>query len=751
MKDLQKRASCVIRKSNKTEERKLSETILEYIGLKLNRLSTKLTKIKPTFTITKTVDNSGRYKVYKKINIKDLDILVGDSDRTTDIAQRYSEALPLQTYIKEDKEGFGQLVESCSLDNLKKIEKQQLSFQEHIPYFIKYEKNYLWQIYYSKDDDKYFMLFPAKEGEKEVLLYAIKKKLEGKKAEVFVPICKEEISDKFYSAKELEDIQNYIKLFTKQWPEIVEVYDGKQVKLYIMGETKLRDNFSTKYRMVLTSKEDAEDFYTVLKAVYVLTTETNYLYSFTPGIDEKGNLQFLYDKKAVTIKNIQEFISNETGKQQALKYTLKAKIENEKEQIEKIKDFLKKQSEVYVKQEKQIIDFMNCKKSLFGKMKYFFTNSKKITAENKNLLTRLKEENAEIETLGQKEEKLDNHDYTQFADIFTLADLVGNTMEVKKISAEEKNYAADIKVLKLKQKNMERKTENAQKYLDEIEKHKRSLFDFWRFTNKDNANELAEGQSQVEEMRPRLEFNFDDERDELGQEMDAMQRQVLTDEECDAVYLSKFILPALNSIVTKSDTYNIDECYDSLLQNLGNKEKYSDLFGGIGSESENLRKLKNKQHREIPRDVYNILKFTPETSLEDFKETCKHYGKLLSEAYNKIVCKYDIEVYYAARNKGFITATINPYELVDAQNADKIYKTKLSNAHMLFFTNIIMYNNTSKTLPVGMDEDNGVLIKVGEIKEIGKEKLNIIVEKNLFDVEIRKVTLIEEGKRGGAK
>ena len=58
-----------------------------------------------------------------------------------------------------------------------------------------------------------------------------------------------------------------------------------------------------------------------------------------------------------------------------------------------------------------------------------------------------------------------------------------------------------------------------------------------------------------------------------------------------------------------------------------------------------------------------------------------------------------------------------------------------------------MYNNVSKTLPVGMDETNEVLLKVGDIKEVNKEKINIIVEKDLFDVDIRKVTLIEEAKR----
>ena len=727
----------------------MSKTILDYIGLKLTRLSTKLKSVKPEYKPFNSGDNVGKYKVYKRVNIKKLQVLVSDTDRTTDITERFKEALPLQDYIKQDKEAFEKWINGVTQKDIKDIEKQQEQFEKKIPYFIKYDKNYLWQIYYSKEDDKYFMLTPARETENQALAYVIKKKLEDDKSDIFVPICKEEISETYYTGREIEDIVTYIKLFTNQWPEIVEVQDGKENTLYIMGETKLKDNFSTKYRTVIKDIVDAKNFYTVLKALYVLATETNYLYKFDPGIDEEGNFTLSYDKQVITIKNIQEFISNETGRQQGLKYSLKNEIETNKEKIEKINEILKQQSLIYVKQEKQIFEFMNCKKSVFKRVKYFFSNNKKVITENKNLLARLNEEkNISVKKIKEKEVSVDKQDYSKFADIFTVADLVKNSVEVKKISSEAKGLEADIKVLLLKQENMTRKTDNAQKYLDEIQKHKKNLFDFWRFTNKDNANELAEGQAQGENIKKRPVFNYDEDRDDLGLDVDSLQRQKLSDEECNAVFLAKYILPALNAIVTKSDTYLIDECYDSLKENLKNHDQYQSIFGGIGDESDNIKKLKFKQHRENPRELYSILKFTNDTTLEDFKETCRNYGRLLNEAYNKIACKYDMEIYYDKRNKGFITATINPYELVENEETEKIYKAKTSaENHMLFFSNIIMYNNVSKTLPVGMDETNEVLLKVGDIKEVNKEKINIIVEKDLFDVDIRKVTLIEEAKR----
>ena len=615
----------------------MSKTILDYIGLKLTRLSTKLKSVKPDYKPFNAGDNVVKYKVYKKVNIKKLQVLVSDADRTTDITERFKEALPLQDYIKQDKEAFEAWINKVTQKDIKDIEKQQEQFEKQIPYFIKYDKNYLWQIYYSKEDDKYFMLVPARETENQALAYVIKKKLEDDKADIFVPICKEEISETYFTGREIEDIVTYIKLFTNQWPEIVEVQGDKENTLYIMGETKLKDNFSTKYRTVIKDIVDAKNFYTVLKALYVLATETNYLYKFDPGIDEKGNFTLSYDKQVITIKNIQEFISNETGRQQGLKYSLKNEIETNKEKIEKINEILKKQSLIYVKQEKQIFEFMNCKKSVFKRVKYFFRNNKKVITENKNLLARLNEEkNISVKEIKEKEVSVDKQDYSKFADIFTVADLVKNSVEVKKISSEAKGLEADIKVLLLKQENMTRKTDNAQKYLDEIQKHKKNLFDFWRFTNKDNANELAEGQAQGENIKKRPVFNYDEDKDDLGLDVDSLQRQKLSDEECNAVFLAKYILPALNAIVTKSDTYLIDECYDSLKENLKNHDQYQSLFGGIGDESDNIKKLKFKQHRENPRELYSILKFTNDTTLEDFKETCRNYGRLLNEAYNKI-------------------------------------------------------------------------------------------------------------------
>ena len=193
----------------------MSSEVLEYIGLDLNKEYKNLKFTKPEFNIAKSYDNSMLYKVYKMLPIKDIEILISYTDRTTEIKERYLTAKPINEYIKEDQENFLELVKQAKVDEIEQIENTQKEFQKHIPYFVRYDKNYLWQIYYSNADKKYFMLFPAREGETSVLFYLIKKKLENSSDKIYVPICKEDYDENILKKAEITNIETYISLFTK--------------------------------------------------------------------------------------------------------------------------------------------------------------------------------------------------------------------------------------------------------------------------------------------------------------------------------------------------------------------------------------------------------------------------------------------------------------------------------------------------------------------------------------------------------
>ncbi len=42
------------------------------------------------------------------------------------------------------------MLKQLSLEELEKLEKEQQNYQKNVPFRVKYENNYLWQIYYAE-------------------------------------------------------------------------------------------------------------------------------------------------------------------------------------------------------------------------------------------------------------------------------------------------------------------------------------------------------------------------------------------------------------------------------------------------------------------------------------------------------------------------------------------------------------------------------------------------------------------------
>ena len=729
--------------------------LFDYIELDIEKaLPRKLYSKKVEYNVTKSFDNSKIYKIYKRIDPKKIEILISDTDRTTDIKVRYNSSVTLQEFYKENKEYFIELAEKTNVKKIQELEKEQKKYKTKIPYFIKYDKNYIWQIYYSEKDDKYFMLFPASEGETESLFYIIKQKLSAEKDElIYVPICQMDYNTAvFKNRKEITDIENYIWVYTKSWPTTYEFTDEDgNTKLYISGETVLQEGLKSKYRITINNEEDLNKYYTLLKALFIITTETKNTYKFDVQIAKDGGLSFLYNKKEINIDNLQNFITRETAKQQNLKYKIKNQIEQDQKVLCKLKDIVARQTLMYSKQEKQIVMFMDCKKSFFKKVKYFFKSGKKLSKDNQEMLSEI--EQAAENTKNEESKPLDLTDDSnlEVTTAFTIADFVSTTLETRKVYNEQKDVKQDIKALRLKQENMTRKIKNAEKYLEEIEEHKKSIFEFWKFTNKDNVQSLEEGTAENITLKKPKEFNYDEDFEDFSTEIDRLQRKKLSIDECSSVYSAKYILPAINSVVTKSDTYVIEEVYNKMEEDLKKapqKEKDALIFGNITDDFTKVKNLNGKKHREMHKNIYQILKLSKSTTLEDFKERVKEIARLVNESYQKITIPCDMPLYYSKRNKGYIIGNIEPYELLNDKDVDKIYKVYAdTETHAVFFSNIICYDNFNLTLPEGMDESKAVLMKVGENKKVGECNISILIPKDEFSVEVKKVKLIEEKKR----
>ena len=81
------------------ENENILENKLKFIGLNLKRLPSFLKDFEPlNFKPTKSHDDIN-YKIYKYINVLDIEILLTPLDRTADLEQRYKKAEPLCNYL----------------------------------------------------------------------------------------------------------------------------------------------------------------------------------------------------------------------------------------------------------------------------------------------------------------------------------------------------------------------------------------------------------------------------------------------------------------------------------------------------------------------------------------------------------------------------------------------------------------------------------------------------------------------------
>ena len=724
----------------------MKNDVLEYIGLDLDNIPKELKNVEPIHF--SDFSNSNTYKVYEYVSVHDLEILITPLDRTADLRERYKLAKPLYSYIQgedaKSKQIFYEVLDLASVKEIQKLEELQEKLKD-IPYFVKYDKNYLWQIYYSKEDNKYFMIFPANEGETSVLFYIIKKKLEKEDTKIFVPINKMDYKGILLNSMQINDIENYIWLFTNEWPNIYEVSNKY---LYVTGHTKINKLFNSYYRNVFDKKEEAEKFYMLLKAMFILTTETNYKYNFETYINEKGNLELKYVNEnfelsninekdneknhlelsdediIITTANLADFVDREVERQKIRKRNLEEEIKYNEKLLKDLKEYVKKQNDIYVMQEKQIVMFLDCKKSFFKKISYFFKAKKFVMPKLEDRI----EDNLKDNTSKKIEIELNGS--------YTLKELINAFNAANEVEIKARSIRGDIRALKLKKENYARKIENAKKYIEEIESHKKSIFEFWKFSNKDELPALSEGEN-TQNNDKNLNKSID--KDFLGVKADSIQRQKLSNDEINALYLFYKIPEAFNYI-------NNDEKLKDILEKLKNKTTKRSLDNLI-NEYTTVKKINSKEHRENERNEISIFKINEETSLDEFKDRIKKYKKALDLALNKIYSLGDMPIYIRKEdeNNEYILGDINPENLIDSGNIDtSLVNIEMNNkTNILYYTNIAFYENINKTLPLGMDLASKVLIKSNILEEKRKDfdTIYLLEKQDDFNNIIRKVKI----------
>lgn len=708
---------------------------LEYIGLDLDNVPETLKIFEPLNYRTSKTNEGNRYKQYRYVPIKDIEILLSPTNRLNTIEEKYSKASSIYTYLVPNVEeniikhaNFLQMLKKVKIEDIEEIEEEQKELNTRIPFKVKYPGNYLWQIYYSENSDKYFMLVPIEDADYSAFFYLLKKQLEKRKiGKIFVPISGADYSREFFSKSEIEDIENYIWLFTKDWPSIYEIHDKTEKIIFqIVGETEVYENIKTPYKITLKTKEEANQFYKLLKALFILQTQLPHYYKFETNINSNAELELHFNNKQITYEKIGEFINSEYIKLVKNQEEKEEGITKAEKRLQVLQEQVKQLEAEYITKEKQISTYLEYKKTFLGKVKYFIKYGKK--AQKASI--QISEEIEEIKETKKKEEIKEDNEKR-----YTLEDLVEKGKEYEVKENIHKKLVMDINAIKLKIKNITKKIENATKFIEEIDKHKRSIFEFWKYANKDELASLPEGEEEAINVEPQIKrkFSYKDDLEKLGEYLDTQQRKELTKEELESIFVATTnVINTINSLIATKETARkeIENSLKNLKENMSkdSKEKEEfDIFGGLVEDNRKVKTIANKSHRETARDLYNILDISKNTKITEYKFELDRIIKNIKNAITKIQTNQDIIVYKATEEE-LDSNNINVLDLNvekevkevlnSTESKINLYKLEIEkDTNIIGFTNSVFYDNRNNTLPIGMDLSTKVIIFNTELEE----------------------------------
>lgn len=738
----------------KIEKNASIEEKLEYLGLDLGKIPASLKKVEPLdFRIPKFYDEK-QYRQYRYISIKDIQILLSPTNRLDEIGEKYKKASPLADYLDSKSEKnilkyttFLNMLKKVKIEEIEKIEQEQANLGKRIPFKVKFEGNYLWQIYYSENTDKYFMMVPTEDANYATFFYLLKKQLEKRRTgKIFVPIRNVGYSQEYLKKSQFEDIENFLWLFTKDWPLVYEVYDkNNELSIQIVGETEVYEKIKSPYRIKLTNKEEATRFYKLIKAMFILQTELPHYFTFQTNIGKTGEIEFCFEDQKIEYSTIPEWINEECKIGKNLIQEVREVIKNSKRKLEKLKEEVALQEIEYLAKEKQITTFLECKKTFFGKFKYYFKYSKKKNkTEQQPISNAVEEEMNDLAKVTVKNEIVKRRKKKEVGekDNYTIEELIDIYKQFEKLEYIIKNIMMDLNSLKLKKKNMAKKIENATLFIEEIDSHKRSIFEFWKYSNKDAMASLPEGEEEEVNITRKITkvFDYEEDLEKFGKMMDKIQRRTLSKQETDSVYITSTNLIDIlnrvknNEVVPKDITASLRELKKEAVEEKALMEKDEfDIFGGMAQDRSKVSKIKNKKHREIPKDKFVILDINKGTKQIGYKLALEQVIENVKKALQKVTISEDLPVYKAIQEdlldeKQINVFDINPEaEMKEAINQGKskisFYKINLKRgANAISFTNSIFYDNLNKTLPIGQDLSTKILVDVAKLPMDLKKK-----------------------------
>lgn len=731
---------------------------LDYLDLDLEDIPDDVTNFKPLNFSVSRLNNDKDHRIFRFVPIDQIDILITPSLRTDPLKDKYAKSLPLYKYIYPAKEEedieryttFLKMLNSVTIPEIENIATTQKELEKKEPFKVKYNKDNMWQIYYSEATGRYFMLVCSKEKTFGEFFYLLKSKIEFANSrkriapKIYVPINAMNYSEEYLNRNEIADLENYLWLFTKDWALTFEVYDkNNKLSIQIIGETYVYDNVKSCYKVKLTNREDAIKFYKLLKALFILQTEIKDHFNFTTKIDSNNSLELYMGEKRLTYDMLTDFIKTEFQIVEEEINVQNKKIQELESELEDLKLAVKAKEDEYLIKQKEISTYLEYKKTFIGKVKYFFKSPKilkKIREEQINTNEAEKEKvskNVNPDTLG-----------VQFKDkkYYTIEDLVIIYGIFERGERKYKNLNQDLKALNLKLENIISKVKNANLYIEEIDKHRKSIFDFWKFSNKDEKLSLEMGDEEEKEENKKVlkrVFDYKTELDELGVKVDKIQRTKLSKEEMDSLFIAKTELLYLLNMLRENDLNKLalEDTLEELKEEFNSNRLYIDsetfdIFGNVDDDSRKLKYIGSRGHRENEKSKFKILNINKKIDVFDFTEKLQTIITYLEGATPKLTSEYDLSLYKVCqitekvKEKSFDIYNIDVERALeeyddDGEGALNLIKLNYKEGlPLLYYSNIIFFDNTNQTLPLGMDLSSSVFIdcKKLDFKLVQKNK-----------------------------
>ena len=509
---------------------------LEHIGLNLEKIPNflKTSKITECNLIKEYKDTT--YKVYKYLDVNDIQIFITEENVLANIQKKCKSAKPIEDYLKDEslKPKFMQIVENVDLEKINELENEQNKFDISYPYSICYKNAIKWRVYYSKDSRKYFMIISCNEKDTEAMFLLLKKQIQAEKEKVaikiYVPIANEDFSENFLKNSQVSEIENNLWYITKKWPmtyEVVDIYGNRS--MHIIGKTYVYQNVQSNYKILIKNQKEAIEKYELLKEIFLITSNVKDEYNFSVKIDEKGLFRIFLKEQEITLDNMNIFLNNQAEEKiDKIKICLE-KLDEIEIKLKDKKEELENKTEDYNSKQKQIVMFLQCKKTFLGRFKYFFKSSKKHKKVNR--ISKIQKVEL-IEVTNDDNKIYEKKDFYYIEDLLAICNILNKkTKSLNSKEQELKNCEDKIEILN-------QKIKNADIFISEIESHKKSIFEFWKFTNKDIPNELTEAEKQKENNIENLnrEFNYLRDIEKLEKQMDKIQAEKLSKNEMDIIF-----------------------------------------------------------------------------------------------------------------------------------------------------------------------------------------------------------------------